>query len=236
MISNSNNIPQAVILAGGKGTRLRPITYKVPKVMIVIKGKPFLQHVLELLRNKGVSNILLLISYLGDQIESYFGNGDKFGLKITYSREGHPLGTGGALKKAEELIEDEFLLINGDTYLDFEYKLLINKFKDLNCVGLICIYGNKDKKMEPNVLLDLDKRIINYDKIDSEGLVEVDAGIGIFKKEVLNLIPEKINVSFENQIYNKLIREKQLYGYPINQPFLDIGEFKRLNYAKEILQ
>lgn len=234
-MKNSNDIIQAVILAGGKGTRLRPLTYEIPKVMIDINGRPFLQYVLELLHKKGISNIVLLVSYLGEQIEKYFGNGKKFGLDITYSYEDPPLGTGGALKKAERLLLSEFLLVNGDTYLDFDYKSLKNIFRDLACKGLICVYANKDRKTVPNILLGEDKRVIRYDKTNPEGLKEVDAGAGIFRKEVLNLIPENVNVSFENEIYNKLIQERELYGFPIENEFLDIGVFQRLNYARKIL-
>lgn len=152
MESNSDDIIQAVILAGGKGTRLRPLTYEIPKVMIDINGRPFLQYVLELLHKKGISNIVLLVSYLGEQIEKYFGDGKKFGLDITYSYEDPPLGTGGALKKAERLLLPEFLLVNGDTYLDFEDKSLKNRFRDLDCKGLICVHANKDRKTVPNIL------------------------------------------------------------------------------------
>ena len=233
----SNDIIQAVILAGGKGMRLRPLTCEIPKVMIDINGRPFLQYVLELLHKKGISNIVLLVSYLGEQIEKYFGDGKKFGLDITYSYEDPPLGTGGALKKAERLLLPEFLLVNGDTYLDFDYKSLKNRFRDLDCKGLICVHANKDRKTVPNILLGEDKRVIRYDNTNPcvAGLIEVDAGAGIFRKEVLNLIPENVSVSFENEIYNKLIQEMELYGFPIENEFLDIGVFQRLNYARKIL-
>ena len=234
-MKNSNDIIQSVILAGGKGMRLRPLTHKIPKVMIDINGRPFLQYVLELLHKKGISNIVLLVSYLGEQIEKYFGDGKKFGLDITYSYEDPPLGTGGALKKAGRLLLPEFLLVNGDTYLDFDCKSLKDRFRDLDCKGLICVHANKDGKTVPNILLGEDKRVIRYDNTNPEGLKEVDAGAGIFRKEVLNLIPENACVSFENEIYNKLIQERELYGFPIENEFLDIGVFQRLNYARKIL-
>lgn len=236
MTKKTNNIIQAVILAGGKGTRLRPITYKIPKVMIDINGKPFLQYVLESLKDKGILKILLLVSYLGEQIEGYFGNGGKFGVNITYSYEDPPLCTAGALKKAEKLIAHEFLLLNGDTYLDFDYGSLKNEFDNLGCNGLICVYISKGKEFKPNILLGEDNRVIRYDKDNPRGLAGVDAGVGIFKKDVLKLIPGNNRVSFENQIYKKLIREKVLYGFPVENKFLDIGIFRRLGYARRILE
>jgi len=113
---------QVVILAGGKGTRLRPITYQVPKPMVPIHGKPFLQYQLELIKSLGINEVLLLVGYLGKQIEEYFGGGPKFGLNIEYSYENNPLGTGGALKNAEEKLAEKFLLLNGDTFLPMDYE------------------------------------------------------------------------------------------------------------------
>ena len=226
---------QAVILGGGKGTRLRPITYKIPKVMVKIKGKPFLLYLLRLLKKKGISKVLLLAGYLGEQIEEYFGDGRRFGLDITYSYDSL-LGTGGALKKAAGLIEADFFLLNGDTYLDFDYQGLKDKFNSLGCKGLLCVYTNKKRKIEPNILLGKDNLIVKYDKGSSDGLKEVAAGVGIFKKEVLRLIPKDTFISLEDEIYKKLIQQKELYGLAIDRNFLDIGDFTRLELARNLLR
>lgn len=227
---------QTVILAGGRGSRLRPITRKIPKVMIPINGRPFLEYLLRLLKKNGFSEILLLVGYLGRQIEEYFGDGERTGLEIKYSYEDIPLGTGGALKKAEGLLSSEFLLVNGDTYLEFDYGLLISDFERLDGKGLICVYTNPGKVMVSNLLLDRDGRVTKYDKTNPEGLTEVDAGVGIFKKEVLNLIPENTFISLETRIYEKLIRVKKLYGFPVEKEFLDIGTPERLSNARRILK
>src|SRR5208282_6436393 len=116
---------QAVILAGGLGTRMRPITETIPKPMIAVAGEPFLHHQLSLLRSFGIRRVLLLVAYLGDQIENYFGDGTSLGLQLGYSYESAPLGTGGALKNAEALLDDEFVVLNGDTYLAIDYAALI---------------------------------------------------------------------------------------------------------------
>ncbi|HKF24702.1 MAG TPA: sugar phosphate nucleotidyltransferase, partial [Candidatus Acidoferrum sp.] len=112
---------QAVILAGGLGTRMRPVTETVPKPMIAVAGKPFLQWQLELLATSGIRSALLLVAYLGEQIEQYFGDGRRFGSSIDYAYELSPLGTGGALRNAEQKLRDWFVLLNGDTYLAIDY-------------------------------------------------------------------------------------------------------------------
>jgi NDP-sugar pyrophosphorylase family protein len=120
---------QAVILAGGLGTRLRPLTNTVPKCMALVAGKPFLYYVLSALRNNGIKEILACIGYLGESVTDCFGDGSSLGISLSYSQERDSLlGTGGALKLAESSLEEHFLVVNGDTYLDFVYDSLVRKF------------------------------------------------------------------------------------------------------------
>lgn len=226
---------QVVILAGGLGTRLIPVTYKTPKVMVEIDGAPFLYYLLELFKRKGFKEILMLVGYLGKQIESYFGNGDKFGLSISYSLEQQPLGTGGALKNAQGLIGQEFILVNGDTYLDFDYSAFLEAFYKINKKGLMCVYTNNGKEIQDNVLMD-NSIIIKYDRNNSRGLSGVDAGILVFKKDILQLIPENKNISLEDCVYRELIRQKAFSGFTTDKKFLDIGNFQRLKTAKDSLK
>lgn len=227
---------QAVILVGGLGARVRPMTYRIPKAMIEINHKPFLFYLLNLLKNKGFTKILLLIGYLGSYIENYFKKGDRLGLSITYSFEDIPLGTGGALKNAQDLIDSEFLLVYGDTYLDFDYGHFIKTFYEIQKKGLMCVFANKERKLRDNVLMDQNNRIIAYNKNNPSGLFGVDAGIFVFKKEILGLIPEGANVSFENCVYQNLIDQHEFFGYSTDTLFLDIGSFQMLNKAKEFLR
>src|SRR2546426_1133852 len=111
---------QAVILAGGLGTRLWPLTKEIPKPMAPVAGAPYLEHQLRYLAGQSIVEILLLTGYLGDQIENYFGDGAGFGLRIRYSREAAPIGTGGALRQALPLLSPEFLVIYGDSFLPIE--------------------------------------------------------------------------------------------------------------------
>src|SRR3989338_4163835 len=123
---------QAVVLCGGLGTRLRPLTEKVPKPMVELNGKPFLEHLVLFLKKQGFSEFLFLSSYHHEKIESHFGNGKKFGVNIAYSVEEKLLGTGGALLNAEQKLGEEFLLVNGDTFLPINFREQDRKSTRLN--------------------------------------------------------------------------------------------------------
>ncbi|MCJ7509172.1 MAG: sugar phosphate nucleotidyltransferase, partial [candidate division Zixibacteria bacterium] len=115
---------QALILCGGLGKRLRPLTRKIPKSMLPVAGKPFLEYLIKLLKQNGIKEIILCTGYLHNKLKDYFGDGEKFGVNIQYSREHFPLGTGGAIKNAEKLIKSRFFVLNGDSYINLNLKSL----------------------------------------------------------------------------------------------------------------
>ena len=119
----------ALILAGGIGERLRPITNNIPKPMVPVNGKSFLQYHIEELKRAGIKDIVLCTGYLSNKIQEYFGDGSKFDVKIKYSIEKKPLGTAGAIKNAEKYVNNTFLVLNGDSYLKIDYNKLINFHK-----------------------------------------------------------------------------------------------------------
>jgi len=227
---------QAVILAGGKGTRLRPITYEIPKPLIEINNKPFLQYQLELIKSFGISRVLILVGYLGKKIEKYFRNGLDLGLKIEYSYEKTLLGTGGALKNAEEKVAEEFLLLNGDTFLAIDYGRLIDYFRQRKKIGIITVYDNYQKIGQSNVALGKQNLVIKYDKREAKGMTHIDAGAMVFRKIVLGLIPKGKICSLEEEIFPLLIKAKQLVAFPTKQRFYDIGDPKRLKEIKKVLK
>jgi len=137
---------QAVILAGGLGTRLRPITNTIPKPMVNVGGRPFLEHVIELLKKNDITDILLLTGHLGDIIERHFGDGRKFGVHITYSREHELLGVSGALFLAYPKLNDSFLLLYGDNFLPIDYKNLMHFYTQSKKLGVIVSYQFKNEK------------------------------------------------------------------------------------------
>ena len=117
---------QAVLLVGGLGTRLRPITESVPKPMVEVEGKPFLEYKIESLKKYGIKKFILCVGYLGHLVEEYFGDGKRFGVDIAYSYERDELlGTAGAVKNAENLVSGDFIVSNGDTFLDIDFQCLI---------------------------------------------------------------------------------------------------------------
>lgn len=222
---------QAVILAGGLGTRMRPITEMIPKPMIPAAGKPFLQHQVELLRSAGISDVLLLVSYLGEQIEAYFGNGAQLGCRIGYSHEPSPWGTGGALSQAAAKLHDSFVLLNGDTYLDIDYQRLVSKFAVLDCMALIVAYRKPVEGehrvpadfVQNNLAVHDNGRVTAYRKKDPDGLTHIDAGVVVLRKRILQWLPKGRRCSLEEEIYPRLIANGQMQGWVTTEPFYDMG-------------
>ncbi len=231
---------QAVILAGGLGTRLRPLTLRIPKPMVPSGNRPFLYYQLKLLKKYDISEIVLLVGYLGGQIQDYFGDGSKLDLNIRYSFERKPMGTAGSLKLAEELLRDEFFIIYGDSYLPINYTKVKQYFKKRCKMGLLVVYDNKDwTDVNNNVALDKDFNVMKYKKrlITSDNdLKYVEAWVSVFKKQILGLIKPKKAISLEQEVFPGLIKENQLIAFVTKQRFYDIGTYKRLKGIKEVLK
>lgn len=227
---------QAAILAGGKGTRLRPLTYKIPKPMVPIHGKPFIQYQLEIIKSFGINEVLFLVSYLGNQIEKFFGDGLNFGLEIGYSYEETPLGTGGALKNAEGKLAHEFLLLNGDTFLPIDYGELVNYFHQCGKIGMITVYDNSERIVPNNIAIGESNLVKDYSKKDSRMMTHVDAGAMVFKKDILAFIPKGRPCSLEEEIFHQLIKMKELIAFPTSQRFYDMGNFKELKIIRGVLK
>lgn len=216
---------QAVILAGGLGTRLKPVTETIPKVMVAVAGKPFLWHLLKMLKERGIDNIILCVGHLKEQVQAYFGNGGKLGMKIQYSEEtGKLLGTAGALKQAQGLLQDYFLLLNGDTYLPVNYRSVERVFLKRGKKALMVVYDNRENTgVKNNVSLE-NSLVVKHDKrgVDHE-LKYVDAGGLIMKREVLELVKSGETISLEESIYSMLISQREMAAFVTGQRFYDIG-------------
>jgi NDP-sugar pyrophosphorylase family protein len=225
------NERQAVILAGGLGTRMRPITETIPKPMIAVAGKPFLQWQLELLRNRGIASALLLVAYLGEQIEHYFADGRKFGGRVEYSYEAFPLGTGGALKNAEAKLREWFVLVNGDTYLAIDYEKLVQDFVAANRSAMIVAYEKPAavtaevpaSGLPGNLGVSAEGLVTAYRKREPDGLSHIDAGVIVLKKEILASLPSGQKCSLEEEIYPQLIARGQMRAWVTREPFYDMG-------------
>ena len=229
---------QAVILAGGLGTRLWPVTKEVPKPMVPVAGVPYLEHQLRLLRDQSITDIVLLTGYLGDQIEEYFGTGRSMGLTLRYSREESPLGTGGALRQAADLLADKFLVIYGDSYLPMQYRTALDALGNSRARGLLVVYDNRleDTWVKSNVALDDDCNVVRYakDSGDRNKLDYVEAGVSAFRRSVLDLIRGVGKVSLEEEVFPELIARRELIALPTKQRFYDIGTPGRLKIIENL--
>jgi len=227
---------QTVILAGGLGQRLRPLTEKVPKPMVEVLGRPYLEYQIKWLRSNGLKDIIILTGYLGEKIESYFSDGSSFGVKIKYSHEPRPLGTGGALRLASGKIQSDFILIYGDSFLPMDFSRLTAYFLNSGKKGVVVVCGNSAREtgVVSNISLGKDGLILKYEKNSKDiSLNFTEAGVMIFKKEAVNLIPENVKVSLEEEIFPALIKDKELAGYVSEEIFYDIGTADRLkNFEK----
>jgi len=233
---------QVVILAGGLGTRLGALTRTIPKPMMPVAGAPYLEHQLRLLRQQSFRDVVLLTGYLSEQIEAYFGNGDRVGLHICYSRETQPLGTGGALRQARPLLAERFLLLYGDSLLPVEYAAFGRRLHDSAALGVIAVYHDPrgETAVPPNVALDRSGLVARYDKVGQallpEPLEYIEAGVSCFRQEVLDLLPPTGAVSLEQCIFPRLIAQRRLAGLPTTERFYDIGTPERLRAIEAFLR
>ena len=228
-------INQAVILAGGLGTRLRPFTNTNPKPMFKFFGKPFLEYLILKLKSEGIDEVVLLLGYLSEVIVDYFKDGKDFGIRIKYSISDLEDLTGERLKKSNKLLNDEFILLYCDNYWPLNLKKMTELFYSTNSDAMITVYNNRDNYSKNNLLIDNNNVIVEYDKTRSlENLNGLDIGFILMKKNVINLIPSG-NVSFEKEVYKKLIVSKKLYGYRTDHKYYSIGSFERTELTKEFL-
>ncbi len=233
---------QALILAGGLGTRLKPITETIPKPMVEINGKPFLEYMIEHLKKYGIRKVILCVGYLGNKIEEYFGNGEKFGLEITYSYEQELLGTAGAIKKAEKLIEtDVFLVLNGDTYSLIDIDALLKSHNPNFLLTTVVAPAINPSEQE---LVGVENGIINQlfrrntfehkEHLRKNSAPLINAGIYVFNRRILNLIPSEEKVSLEKEIFPFLIGK--IGGFEYNGYFKDIANPQLCRELEEYLK
>ncbi len=224
---------QVVILVGGIGERLYPITKKVPKPMVEINGKPFLEIKLEQVAQSGIRDVILCIDYLGHIIEDHFKDGRDFGLNISYARVSKNLGTGGAIKNAEHIIRGDFIAMNGDTYASLNLVELITFHeKNNNPITMLVTRGTNPKEQE---LVEIEGNIIKYiyerrtkehaSYLEKTANPLVNGGHYVIKKEVLDIIPRGKDISLENSVFPKYIGK--MTGFVYRGYFKDIGT-KRL--------
>lgn len=226
---------QALILAGGLGTRLRPLTDELPKCMVAADGKPFLEHQLRLLASRNVRDIVLSLGHLGERVLEHFGNGHRFGVNLSYVWEREqPLGTGGAIRNAEALLRPEFFVTYGDSYLLLDYGDIMRRFRQSNALGMMVVYRNEDR-LEPSNVVVRDGRVAAYDKTTRlPGMSFVNHGLSVLRRRALRLIPPGLPLSQE-QFFQLLIRRRQLLACETEQRFYEIGSFDGLAEFRQLV-
>lgn len=215
---------QALILAGGLGTRLRSVVSDRPKPMALIEGKPFLEYVLDGLKQQGITRIIFAVGYKGSMVEDYFGDGSQLGLQIVYSYEDGQLGTAGAIKNAiDKITVDEFYVLNGDTYYEIDYGKLAELNHKNNSIMTLVLREVDDISRYGKATL-AGERLIGFNEKSTEVTAgTINGGIYYMKKELLERIPDG-KVSLENEIIPMLLAEEQYISGIVNDGyFIDIG-------------
>ena len=227
---------QAVILAGGQGTRLWPITNHIPKPMIQFHERPFLEYLVEMLRDQGVKRILMLLGYLPEKITDHFGDGSNYGIEIEYVISSFEDETGTRLREAKNGIETHFLLMYCDNYWPLNIKQLWGCYLAAGKPAIVTIYNNKDGYTRDNLKVGDDGTLETYDKSrSSDNLKGVDIGFLICHRTVLDLIPSDGNPSFEATVYPKLVANRDLAAFVTGHRYYSVGSHERLALTNSFL-
>ncbi len=228
---------KAVILVGGEGTRLHPLTCNTTKAMVPVLNKPFLEHLLGYLKRHGVTDIILAMSYLPHHIKDYFGDGVKTGVRLSYLIEEEPLGTAGALKNAERYLDETFLMLNGDIFTDLDITAMIDFHRESAAEATIAVTPVDDPTAYGLIETDAEGRISRF--LEKPGWEEVttnmiNAGIYVLEPDILARIPPKKTVSIERETFQQLLAQgKPMYAYSSTAYWLDMGtpeKYLRLNH------
>ena len=223
------------ILAGGLATRLRPLTEKVPKVLLPIAGKAFLAHQLELLRGQGIQRVVLCLGYLGEKVVEEFGDGSAYGVWLEYSFDGPKLlGTGGALRQALPKLGEKFFVLYGDSYLTVPFAPIAEAFIKSGKRGLMTVYRNEGLYDTSNVVF-RDGRIVVYDKkARLPEMRHIDYGLSLFRSEVFEEWPadEPFDLA---EVMGRLVAANDLAGFEVGERFYEIGSREGLEELEALL-
>jgi NDP-sugar pyrophosphorylase family protein len=243
-------MPKAVILSGGWGTRLRPLTCSIPKTLIPICNKPVMERQVLLLKAAGVNEIVLAVSVMADVIKDYFKDGQKLGIKITYTDEIFPAGTAGAIKLAESFLKDEnFFMLNGDVILNFDFSKMLQFHNKLKAFGTIASKIVEDPSRYGVIIANqttnkIEKFLEKEEyKLPAGGSVPmpINSGVYLLEPEIFSYIPSNKKVSIEREVFPKIAEEHEVYHYPIEGIWKDIGKPYELlqgniSLMKELIQ
>jgi NDP-sugar pyrophosphorylase family protein len=236
-MNSVNQSIEAMILVGGKGTRLQSAVSDRPKPMADVAGKPFLEYLILSLYKEGVREVVLCTGYMGEKVESYFGDGDKWNLQVRYSHETFPLGTGGAVRNALDLIQgDRFLVLNGDSYCRFDLDSMEKNNNSKSALATMWLVKMNDCSRYGSVVMD-DKGMVRSfsEKSSVSGAGLINAGIYLLERRLVENIEKERMVSLERDIFPNIVG-KGLAGVVGEGVFVDIGTPESYASAEKILK
>ncbi|MFH1611357.1 MAG: nucleotidyltransferase family protein [Patescibacteria group bacterium] len=239
---------QAILLAGGKGTRLAPLTDNCPKPMVPIHGQPMIEYVLDHLKNHGITSVALAIAHMGDQIKNHFGDGSRFGMEISYLEEPEPMGTGGWTQLVDwDALDDNFIVANADNLFWIDIDRFLGRHKEVGGVATIAaIEIPVDKHASYEVLVhDSAKRqLVNYiDRKECESHLKdrdsifVSSGWYVMTPQIKDLIPKQCPISNEVDVWPLLDKSEHDLGfYHATEPWFDSGTHERLKRVAKFIK
>jgi len=233
--AHTSALPVA-LLAGGLATRLRPITAKIPKLLVEVAGEPFFSHQLKLLKAAGLTRIVLCVGYLGEQIVDLYKDGSAYGVDIKYSFDGTTLlGTAGALIQAMPLLGDSFYVLYGDSYLPIDYRKIGDHFLASGKKGLMTVFENKGLYDSSNVWFQNGEIKVYDKKVKLPEMKHIDYGLGLFKASAFEGY-SKTEVVDLAEVQKSLVSQKELCGYEMRERFYEIGSPEGLAELNTLLR
>jgi histidinol-phosphate phosphatase family protein len=227
---------QAVILAGGRGTRLRPITDTIPKAMVEFHGKPFLGYIVEMLKEQGFSSVLMLLGYLPGVIVDHFGDGREYRIRIDYDVTEPDDLTAYRVLHAADRIEDVFLLVYCDNYWPMRWDDMWRSYERSGAPAQITVYANEDGYSRDSVIVDDDDFVSVFDRSrTTPGLKGVEISYAILDKGVVRPMLDDPNLLFEDAVYPELTRRRELHAYRSEHRYYSVGGHERLPLTKAFL-
>ncbi|HKJ87692.1 MAG TPA: nucleotidyltransferase family protein, partial [Gammaproteobacteria bacterium] len=223
---------KAVIMAGGQGSRLRPLTEGVPKPMIPILGRPMMEFILEAVRDSGITDILVTLHYRPNLIQDYFGDGSDWGVNLEYAIEEHPLGTAGSVKNGARFLDEPFLIISGDALMDYDLPALMEYHTRSEALVTFCLAHVQDPSEFGIVVTGDDGRVQRFQEKPAPSEVftdTVNTGIYVMDPRVLEDIPKETEFDFSHDLFPALLdRGERLLGYVAKGYWNDIGNVDQL--------
>lgn len=211
------------LLAGGMATRLRPVTESVPKALVEVAGRPFIDHQLDLLRRNGIRRVVMCLGYRGQQLERHIGDGSSRGMEVRYAYDGETLmGTGGAVRRALPLLGDVFWVMYGDSYMDIDYRAVLDHFDRRGADALMTVLRNGNRWDRSNVVF-RDGKLLRYDKqVQTPEMDYIDYGVAILRDDAARRIPDDRPYDLA-ELYSSLVAEGRMVGYEVQNRFYEIG-------------